>query len=148
MPQLLDEHGVAIGVDRLLEGLQPPFLLAVHAHRLRDVVPHDDAVLADQLARATIGPLQVIEVHIGDRAVIEAQQKIGVVLGVDLEAGELVGVAKHLARVPQQPAHVVQLVNRVENDPAAHRPLSAVAPAIVRLGAPVRQVVAALGAGR
>src|SRR3989454_12507256 len=119
--------------------------LAVHGDRLRDVVPGDHAVLADEVTGAPVGALEVVEVDIGNRAVVEAQQNVGVVLGVDLEARDAAGVREHLARSTEEPGQVIELMDRVEDDAAAHRLSRAVALAVIGAWPPERKIVAALG---
>src|SRR5439155_7079620 len=128
-----------------LEDLDAAILLAVDGDRLGDVVPGDHAVLADEVARAPIGSLEVVEVDVRDRAVVEAQQDVSSVLGVDLEARNATGVREHLARSTEEPGQVVKLMDRVEDDAAARRLARAVALAVVGAGPPERQVVAAVG---
>ena len=83
---------------------------------------------------------------VGDGAVVEAQQDVGVVLGVDLERADLPRVCEHLARTAEEPGQVVELVDRVEDDPAARGLPRAVALAVVRARPPERQIVAAVRA--
>src|SRR5206468_6580438 len=81
-----------------------------------------------------------------DRAVVEPQEDVRVVLRVDLEARNAAGVGEHLARPAEEPNEVVELVDRVEDDAAARRLSRAVALAVVGARPPERQVVAAVGA--
>ncbi len=81
--------------------------------------PSESFPLADDLAGAAIGALDIVEMDFADRAVFEAQKQRRGVFGVDFELAQFTGQTDHVGDPPKSQRNIVDLVNRIENDAAA-----------------------------
>ena len=102
-----------------------------------------DALRADDPAPAPVAAVQVVERDAAHRGPFMAQVQKRDVLDVDLQIGDAAHPGRNLDRGPEDPARVVDLVDDVEQDPAAELAASAVGLAIVDLRSPIGEIGAA-----
>ena len=111
-----------------------------HPHVLAPPRPVDAALAADHADAAPVGAVEEVEVDRRQRAARVAQRQQRHVLDVDLEVGDVLQPAADLDGVAERPRDVVDLVDRVEQDPAAELGARAVRPPVVGARPPARQV--------
>src|SRR4029077_3185387 len=102
----------------------------IPAHLAGAVIPMNRALVADNLAAAAIGALDIVEMNFADGAVLKAQKDRRRVFGIDFEPAELAGKADYVHNFTDQPADIIDLVNRIQDDTTAELAACAVAPAI------------------
>src|SRR6266545_2606127 len=137
MRHLIEIHLVEVIIDVLFIGVPVIVLSIVDLDRPGDVIPDNHPVLANELERAPIAPLQIIEMKVREGSAFHSEQNFGGVLCVNLKVAELAIEAENLGHLSEQPPDHADLMDGVQDYPAPLRAICAIPPPIILIGMPV-----------
>src|SRR5262249_11119354 len=141
VPHLIHVHLIDLPALRLRVLRPPPGLCIEAADRGGVPVPGDRAQVADDLAAALVGALEIVQSDVRDGPARVAADEHGEVFDIQYQLPEPLRGAGDFADLAQVPAGQVDFVDDVQDHAAAHSGAGAVALPVVLPGPPVREVL-------